>query len=353
MKVTIEQIAKMCNVSRGTVDRVLHNRPYVHPQIRRNVLSALARTGYRSPSQIEKCTVRHTAGVILPGWPDRYFFRHSQRGIRTALAKTDKREFSLIIEQLAGRSVGEHAEAIDRLLAQGVEGVILNAPMENEITSRLNRAADKGVRIVTCMDELPQCPAAFYVGQDVARAGRVAGGLMAKYLRPGERVLAVSGDMQFYSHRKRVESFEERVGELIPPSQAVHEGRGIVTIVFCNEIFQETARTVHHQLRMDEHIRYIYMATQSVSGCIEGIRRAQLPYKITVICNDTTAAARRFLASGDVDFVIGQSVARTAAQAVESMYQMLCLGIEPRAQRCYTGLAIYTQQMLQRTGEQL
>ena len=344
MKVTIQQIAAQCNVSRGTVDRVLHNRPNVHPQIRQSVLAALARAGYRSPSQRQQNAAHHTAGVILPGWPDRYFLAHSQRGIRAALSKADEARFSLVTEQLGGRSVEEHVEAVDRLLAQGVQGIILNAPMDRALIAHLNRAADAGVRIVTYFDELPQCPASYYVGQDVVRSGRVAAGLMAKYLRPGERVLAVSGDLSFHSHRGRVYSFAHHLAELVGDKTTAE-------IIYCHEFFEATAQAVHQQLLLDDRIRYIYMATQSVPGCIDGIRRAQLPYKITVICNDTTAAAREFLESGDVDFVIGQSASQTAAQAVETMYKMLCLGVEPRSHKLYSELTIYTQQMLHQEGE--
>lgn len=343
MKITIQQIADMCNVSRGTVDRVVHNRPNVHPQIRQTVLAAIERTGYRPPSLMQGASVRR-AGVILPGWPDKYFLAHSQRGIRAALSKIDSSRFELITEQLGGRSIEEHVEAIDRLLAQSVSGILINAPMVPPIIDRLNRAAEAGVRVVTYFDELPQCLAAYYVGQDVVRSGRVAAGLMAKYLRPNERVLAVSGDLSFHSHRGRVYSFAHHLSELTGSSSTAE-------VVYCHEFFEATAQAVHQHLLLDDRIRYIYMATQSVPGCIDGIRRAQLPYRVTVICNDTTAAARGFLDSGDVDFVIGQSASQTAAQAVETMYKMLCLGTEPRSHKLYSDLTIYTKQMLHQEGE--
>ena len=339
MKVTIQQVADMCNVSRGTVDRVLHNRPNVHPQIRQTVLAALSRAGYRSPSQRRQSTSHFTAGMILPAWPDRYFLTHTLRGIRTALGKLDKSRFTLLTDQLSGRSIEEHIEAIKRLRARGVNDIILNAPMIPNITALLNDAITEGGHVITYFDELPQCPASYYVGQDVVRSGRVAAGLMAKYMRPGERVLAVSGDLLFHSHRGRVYSFAHHLGELVGDQSAVE-------IVYCHEYFEATAQAIHQQLILDDRIRYVYMATQSVPGCIEGIRRALLPYKNTVICNDTTAAAHEFLESGDVDFVIGQNAAHTAAQAVETMYKILCLDIEPRTHKLYTDLTIYTKQML-------
>ena len=46
MAVTIQKIAELSGVSRGTVDRVLHGRPNVNPMIREKVVRA-AGFGFR------------------------------------------------------------------------------------------------------------------------------------------------------------------------------------------------------------------------------------------------------------------------------------------------------------------
>lgn len=341
MKVTMQQIADLCNVSRGTVDRVLHNRPNVHPQIRQTVLRVIEQTGYRMPvvSGSQPCQLV----AILPGWSEKYFVTRSRRGIQTAIERLDSARFTLQIEQLDGRSREELLTVLDRALDEGVQGILLNAPMDRAVIERVNRATARGVHVVTYFDELPQCPDTYYVGPDVVRAGRVAAGLMAKYLRSGERVLAVTGDLRFHSHRGRVYSFAHHLQELT--SQP-----GLVEIVCAQETFEATAQIVQQQLVRDERVRYIYMATQSVPGCIEGIRRAKLPYRITVICNDTTTAARELLESGAIDFVIGQSASQVACQAVEMLYKMVCLDAVPRAHKRYNELTIYTKQMLHSKG---
>lgn len=119
-----------------------------------------------------------------------------------------------------------------------------------------------------------------------------------------------------------------------------------VTYAHCPALFEATAQAVHQHLLLDTHIRYIYMATQSVPGCIAGIQRAQLPYKITVICNGTSDEARTFLEDGQVDFVIGHNAEQTAGLALQTLYELLCHGTMPRERRLYRELTIYTRQML-------
>lgn len=46
MAVTIQKIAELSGVSRGTVDRVLHGRPNVNPMIREKVVRAAEKLGY-------------------------------------------------------------------------------------------------------------------------------------------------------------------------------------------------------------------------------------------------------------------------------------------------------------------
>ncbi len=340
MKITIQQIADLCNVSRGTVDRVLHNRPNVHPQIRQNILRMIERTGYRPPTTRHMPEQQYHIGMILPNFHDRYFLSHTKNGVKLAMDRIDSTRFHLSVDQLGGRSPEEYLIALERILQKNIDGLLVNAPRTPEITQMLCEISDRGIPIICYYDEQPDCPQSFFVGQDCLRSGQVAAGLISKYIAPNERVLAISGDPLFYSHERRVNGFAEYLCRQIGVPDCVD-------IFWCHEFYELTAQTVYTRLTEDERIRYIYMATQSDSGCIEGIRRAQLTESIMVICNDTTATARNLLKLGKVDFVIGQSVAKTIAQAIELMYQIVCAGVVPRVHKHYSDLTIFTRQMLQ------
>ena len=59
---TIQTIAELAGVSRGTVDRVLNNRSYVRADVRARVLNAIQETGYLSPKEAH----RQAAEAKLP-----------------------------------------------------------------------------------------------------------------------------------------------------------------------------------------------------------------------------------------------------------------------------------------------
>ena len=72
---TIQTIAELAGVSRGTVDRVLNNRSYVRADVRARVLNAIQETGYLSPKEAHRQAAEAKLplkpvrlGVLLPNW---------------------------------------------------------------------------------------------------------------------------------------------------------------------------------------------------------------------------------------------------------------------------------------------
>lgn len=83
MAVTIQKIAELSGVSRGTVDRVLHGRPNVNPMIREKVVRAAEKLGYQPPVPPKSADCRQAA--ILIRRTDGHFNRQIVSGIRKAL----------------------------------------------------------------------------------------------------------------------------------------------------------------------------------------------------------------------------------------------------------------------------
>ena len=84
MAVTIQKIAELSGVSRGTVDRVLHGRPNVNPMIREKVVRAAEKLGYQPPVPPKSADCRQAA-ILIPQWTDGHFNRQIVSGIRKAL----------------------------------------------------------------------------------------------------------------------------------------------------------------------------------------------------------------------------------------------------------------------------
>ena len=65
MAVTIQKIAELSGVSRGTVDRVLHGRPNVNAVVREKVLRAAEKLGYQQDKEVTKIKFKNRYNCIF------------------------------------------------------------------------------------------------------------------------------------------------------------------------------------------------------------------------------------------------------------------------------------------------
>lgn len=129
-KVTIKDIARMCNVSTQTISRVVNKRPDVSPDTRKLVEQAIEEMGYK-PSAVARSLVQqrsYTLGVILSGL--RYV------GISLILngitEECEQSHYALFVEELPRFDTPTIVPVIESLMAHQVEGIIFAAPELNE-----------------------------------------------------------------------------------------------------------------------------------------------------------------------------------------------------------------------------
>lgn len=338
MAVTIQKIAELSGVSRGTVDRVLHGRPNVSPMVREKVLRAAEQLGYQPPAPPEATAYRHAA-ILIPQWTDSHFNRQIVSGIRRALRYIADPSFVLTEQPLHTMTMQELLRAMDEQIRAGVDGLIIRAENTPEVRTAIEQAVQQGVTVITYDADVPNSGRLCHVGQDLIRAGAIAAGVMARLIRPPEHVLVVTGNLRIEAHKGRVDGFCRRLLELGFSEDAYR-------VIETNEMPELTDELVTQALTADNRLHAIYMATQPLSGCIAGIRRARVPIRPHVVCNDLTPAAKRYLREGTVDFVVGQAFSQESFQAVLAMYQMLLRGVKPKRELYYTDLGLITQEML-------
>lgn len=338
MAVTIQKIAELSGVSRGTVDRVLHGRPNVNPMIREKVVRAAEKLGYQPPVPPKSADCRQAA-ILIPQWTDEYFNRQIVSGIRKALRYIADPAFVLTEQPLRTMTMQELLRAMDEQIRSGVDGLIIRAENTPEVRAAIEQAVQKGVTVITYDADVPDSGRLCHAGQDLVRAGAIAAGVMARLIRPPEHVLIVTGNLRMEAHKGRVDGFCRRLLELGFSEDAYR-------VIETNEMPELTGELVAQALQANSRLHAVYMACQPLSGCIAGIRKARRTTRPHIVCNDLTPTAKRYLREGTVDFVIGQSFSQESFHAVLAMYQMLLRGVKPKRELYYTDLRLITQEML-------
>ena len=338
MAVTIQKIAELSGVSRGTVDRVLHGRPNVNPMIREKVVRAAEKLGYQPPVPPKSADCKQAA-ILIPQWTDGYFNRQIVSGIRKALRYIADPAFVLTEQPLRTMTMQELLRAMDEQIRSGVDGLIIRAENTPEVRAAIEQAVQQGVTVITSDADVPDSGRLCHAGQDLVRAGAIAAGVMARLIRPPEHVLIVTGNLRMEAHKGRVDGFCRRLLELGFSEDAYR-------VIETNEMPELTGELVAQALQADSRLHAVYMACQPLSGCIAGIRKARRTTRPHIVCNDLTPTAKRYLREGTVDFVIGQSFSQESFHAVLAMYQMLLRGVQPKRELYYTDLGLITQEML-------
>ena len=145
--------------------------------------------------------------------------------------------------------------------------------------------------------------------------------------------------MHLEVHRRRVDAFYIRMKEAGFTTKSFH-------IVESGELFALTEDMVLSELKRNPQVDGVYMATEPVSSCVSGIRKAHLQNRPLIVCNDLTPTTRRYLRNGDVDFVIDQPFEEKSYRAVLAAYNALRSGAAPKTVEFFTDSRIVTREML-------
>lgn len=303
-KVTIQMVAELAGVSRGTVDRVLNNRSYVRADVRERVLDAIRETGYVSSReshqrQLEADRQPIRLGVLMPNW-DNQFLAEVTQGIRQAQDELSTVNVQVTVRKCRTDLPQETIDLMEELRADGVGGLSLCALNDPSVERRVSEFVEAGIPCVTFNSDLPGSRRTCFVGQDVRQAARVAAGLMRKCVTAEDTVLVAVGNLKFDGHRQRLDGFRQRLLECGFAAE-----RLIVRETFND--YETTFRVVTEAMASHPELKGVYMANHSVSACAAAIAAAGRTGDIHVICHDINDTVRRLLLDGSVDFTIPQN----------------------------------------------
>ena len=119
-KITTTQLARICGVSQGTVDRALHNRGGINPETQARILEIAKEYDYRPNFQTGEQTNSMLIGVILFDLYNEYFSKLAMSLVTAA------RNFGYsIIFQFSEKNGRNEKTALEYFDYIGVDGIIL------------------------------------------------------------------------------------------------------------------------------------------------------------------------------------------------------------------------------------
>ncbi len=199
--ITINELARICNVSAGTVDRALNNRDGISKKTKDRILAVAKEYGYIKKTENKP----HIIGIVLFDLYNDYF----SELVMHFEAESKKNGYSLVV-MFTDKDCKKEVECIKYLYYMGVSSIVLcpiNSGDEFE-----NFVASLKIPIITIGNRLNNIP---YVGIDNAKAMFDAAKFVFEryesviYFSP-----AIKSENNFYAQSERLYGFKKATAEL-------------------------------------------------------------------------------------------------------------------------------------------
>ena len=221
-KVGVHKLAQQAKVSIGTVDRALHGRPGINQKTRDRILRIAKKLGYEpnlAARALSKSQKKFRIGVCMPR-EIHFFYDELWEGIYDEVKRCRDYGIDFVFRPVTELGEGEEEE-VEKMIQSDMRGIILTPGRPDKATPVINRAEEKGIRVVCVSTDAPASKRSSIVCVDPRLNGLLAGELMAKFVAGGSKVAIITGMLRTEDHAKKSEGFSASFLEGCPGGQVV------------------------------------------------------------------------------------------------------------------------------------
>lgn len=318
---TIKDIALASGFSAGTVDRALHGRKGINPETRRKILTVARELGYET-NRVASVLSKNTPLILAALFPRElhYFYDDVRRGFYDAVQEL--RDFRVLSHVCEIEALGKgEEEALERLLEEDVDGLVLVPGHRSLLNRYIDRFAERGVPTVTVSTDAPGSKRLSAVYVDPKKNGELAGELMAHFLQGRGSVAIMVGSLEIEDHFQKVQGF------LASWERFAKDG---VVRVLENEEKEEVAyENTLLALREIPNLRGIYVATANSPAVCQALEDGKCVDEVVVIATDLFEEMVPYLSGGVIQATIFQNPYRQGFEAVMLLFRFLFEGVVP------------------------
>lgn len=313
MAVTIKEIAEYANVSRGTVDRALHGRGGIRPEVEKRIRAIADSMGYKpntAAKALSNLKKKLTIGLLLPSVKNP-FFVDLIRGAQDAQKSLADHGVELLLVEMRGYDIEEQVRHIDELVAQKIDVLALTPFDDSRIAEKINELTAAGIKVVTVNADIRNSNRECYVGTDFERSGSIAAGLIGLINR-NANVLIVNGSPRLMSHGQRVQGFVNTIERRFP-------GITIVATVVSNDDNFLAYDLVREKFRENPQIDMVYIVGEGITGVCAALSEFDL-HDVDVVCYDDVPHTRELFEAGKISATICQQPYQQGYNAIQQCY---------------------------------
>lgn len=336
--VTTSEIARVLNVSRGTVSRALNDHPLVSDETRELVWQTARDLGFR-PNRAARSLVlnqQYRIAVLVYSQPT-YFWNEVRQGVAKAEQVLGDYGVSVSFHEPEIDHPEYQQEMMKRLVADGVHGIAVSPNTPEALTDTINEATEQGVPVVTVSSDVPESQRLCYVGCDYYQAGRIAGHVMGRWVWGPGKVAVLTFTDAVMTIRQRITGFREVLSsfshlDILGPYRLSRTGEEVYD-------FTRSLLAEHGTDLTGIFVSYgvLEAVGQAVADSGHGAR-------ITVVGYDLSSEIAELIRRDVVDATICQEPFNQGYYPVDILYRYLAEGKKPYRSIVNTKLEIVSRE---------
>ncbi len=342
MKPTMQQIAEAAGVSRGTVDRALHHRGRIDPEIEEKIFRIVGELGYkvREPKAAGTKTASERKKIkigVITYLCNAGFMREINRGILKAREELKEWNVEVLLRQSDKIDEKMQLLYLDEMMKEEIDGLAVMPIDTGAVRQHLyDIARTHSLPVVMFNSDLQGVPRLCYVGMDNTRSGRTAAGLMNMLTGGRGKILIITGTFSNQLNNARVDGFTTELKESFP-------GLSIAAVQSSFDSEQEVRRIVESAMLTIAGISGIYVVSSGQTGLREAFTSLRLEQRPHVIIYDQTPKNEELLKENVVDFLIDQNGFEQGYRPLQILANAINGKTPPESPYEYTEISIKTK----------
>lgn len=315
----MKEIARICGVSRGTMDRVVNNRGKVKPETEKRILETICQLGYTKSILGRALSVKRCApviGIIMcsEGNP---FFDDVLAGFDHAEAELRQYDATVMRRTMLGHDVSRQLALIDELAPQ-ISALVIQPINDPQVEGRISALRDRGVPTVTVNTDLAHSTRCCYVGSDYESGGATAAALLELLTQGHGCVGVIGGVPTLMGHVARLEGFCKRLAQC--------EGLHIVAVANSMDDPLRAYGETRAMLTLHPEIDAMFVVAAGCNEVCRAIIDAGREHTVRVVAYDDVPTTREMMRRGIIKAVVCQQPFEQGYRALRAAFNMILSG---------------------------
>lgn len=324
-KVTIKDIAKMADVSPGTVDRVIHNRGKVSADKKKKIDAVLKKINYQ-PNLIAKTLKNNRVyqiSVLIPDPSKDEYWQKVEWGVHEGLNEFLSFGIRVSVHHYDPSLFGAFENAFEVILSEEPDGVLM-APLDTQPAMEvIRRCRISDLPFMIFNSPIKEADPLTFIGQDLYKSGRLTAELIHLTKRHDGKIAILHIDE---SPANSPHTFEKERGIKDYLNEKGYLSHNILSIELFHQESEDILSSLEDIINEQQPVCGFIIST-SKSYEVAGFLRSRNPDSV-IVGYDLISKNTPLLESGDITFLINQSPIQQAYLGIQRFTDHFIFGKE-------------------------